>query len=167
MYCQKDFIVMENSVVNASVYSLTNIISEGRNNEENILNGLFLAQNIESQYTMWNWNAECGGCDHTRNNGSETMSLDHHTELSKIAINVYPNPNHGKFGVQLFSPEGGTYTISVYDNLGRLLYASGEHPLIGHTYVPISLDTESDSYFFVRAVVNNQIFVQKVIINQP
>jgi Tfp pilus assembly protein PilE len=167
IFVEEDFKIEKNSSAITSVYSEKHIHSDGdKNGDENELTGLFIAEKIHSKRTNWNWNTACGGCQSTQNKVTTkpVADLSGLIDATQLILNVYPNPNNGNFGVDIFSPEDGNYQVDVYDAFGRLVYTTGKQVLSGPTYVPIELEATAKAQYFVRMSVNGEVFTKAILV---
>jgi len=167
IFVEEDFKIEKNSSAITSVYSEKHIHSEGdKNGDENELTGLFIAEKVHSKRTNWNWNTACGGCQSTQNKVTvePVADLGGLLDATKLILNVYPNPNNGNFGVDIFSPEDGNYQVEVYDAFGRLVYTTGKQTLSGPTYVPIEMEATAGAQYFVRMSVNGEVHTKAILV---
>jgi hypothetical protein len=165
MYVEHDFKASENSVINSSIYSLDEIKVEGDCNNVTKMTGLFIAEKVKSEYTWWNWNTNCGGCDNLNKKSSFAADLQGTIDPTQISFNVYPNPNKGDFGIDIITNQTGTLQIAVIDLLGRTVYSETQ-TLSGPVFVPINLPTAANGQYVVRALINGQAFTKYIVINK-
>jgi hypothetical protein len=80
----------------------------------------------------------------------------------QMKINVYPNPNQGKFRIDLINFESRA-TVSIYNLTGAIFYTS---PLEQMQQNEISLTYLRNGIYFVKVCSNNKQFVKKIIVNK-
>jgi hypothetical protein len=167
IYTEEDFKVEKNSDVIASVYSKKHIHTNGdKSGEEINMTGFYIGEKIESKHTVWNWDTNCEGCQSTQNKVTTkpVADLSGLIDATQLILNVYPNPNNGNFGVDIFSPEDGDYQVDVYDAFGRLVFTTGKQELSGPTYVPIELEATAKAQYFVRMSVNGEVHTKAILV---
>jgi trimeric autotransporter adhesin len=62
-------------------------------------------------------------------------------------LNVYPNPTQGDFALSFNAEKASTWTISIHDALGRLVFNTATELRAGNQLVPVHLDAPSGLYF--------------------
>jgi hypothetical protein len=167
IYTEEDFKVEKNSDVIASVFSQKHIHTNGdKSGEEINMTGFYIGEKIESKHTVWNWDTNCEGCQSTQNKVTTkpVADLSGLIDATQLILNVYPNPNNGNFGVDIFSPEDGDYQVDVYDAFGRLVFTTGKQELSGPTYVPIELEATAKAQYFVRMSVNGEVHTKAILV---
>ncbi len=71
---------------------------------------------------------------------------------------VYPNPSSGEFTIQ-YKPENSSATVSVYDNLGRLVI---QESLKGHT--GLNLSDATGGIYLVRIEDGDRVLTKKILV---
>jgi HYR domain/Secretion system C-terminal sorting domain len=168
IYSEGDVKIHQNSTVNASIYTLKELHTHGEKNGVTEMKGLYIAEKVHSHYTNWNWNTECNSCQDKLNKvESDPIAEDRSglEDANQVKLTVYPNPNRGDFGVDVYSIEDGTVSVTVYNLTGKVVFNSGTMELVGPTYIPIKLDNVAKATYYVRTIVNGKIYVKPVIIN--
>ena len=168
VYVQKEVKIDRNSSVHASIYSLKDMKVHGKKNAVTDMKGLFIAPKVTSTYTHWNWDTICNSCQNSYNKVEAdpiAEDIEGLEEVNNVKLIVYPTPNRGDFGVDVYSINDGTVSVMVYDLTGKVVFNSGEMELVGPTYIPIKLENVAKATYYVRTVVNGKIYVKPVIIN--
>ena len=113
----------------------------------------FGGPNRSYQVTYWN------DLHHVYNNGETTgvksINLD-------FICQVYPNPNNGKFTINLQSEMVQSYKISLVNQLGRIVYTNRIKNSMSHTE-EISLDLAPGLYF-ITIENSDSKSVEKIIV---
>jgi hypothetical protein len=81
--------------------------------------------------------------------------------LAKMQVKVYPNPNNGRFTINLINFKNRT-SVSVYNMTGSVFYQS---ELEYTTPNEINLPFIRLGIYFIRVISGNDQFVKKIIIN--
>ena len=164
IYVEEDFIISQNSTFNGSVYSLKNLKTNGQLNKVTAMKGLFIAENIVSRNTSWNWNTNCRSCVSSRRSNSITTSDDNaFIDANSVSVNLYPNPSNGVFSIDIFSPEDGNVNVTIYDVYGRLVYTTGSTTLTGPKQIEMDLSKLSKGTYLAVVQVNDTLVNKKVI----
>jgi hypothetical protein len=151
----------------ASVYSDKHIHVDGKKNKTTTMKGMYIAEKIESKYGTWGWNTNCGSCSvvfNKRNEATPSEDLSGLIDASNIRVRTYPNPNSGNFELEVMNATSGTMNVQVYDAFGKEIYSSGEVEISGATNLPIAIETAASGYYYVKAYINGEMFVSKVLI---
>lgn len=88
-------------------------------------------------------------------------------ELSQSNIRVYPVPNDGRFTISIESPADETYTIRIFDQIGRSVYEVSEQPANGTIEKQVDLRSLVNGLYSVVILNGNHKVVKKVLINRP
>ncbi|MEI7725131.1 MAG: T9SS type A sorting domain-containing protein [Bacteroidota bacterium] len=86
-------------------------------------------------------------------------------ELSASRINVYPVPNDGRFTVSITSPAAETYSIQVFDQVGRRIYEISDLQVNGTVEKQIDLRPVAGGVYSVVIMNRDRKVVKKVLIN--
>lgn len=84
--------------------------------------------------------------------------------LSISNFNVYPNPNHGKFEIELNSMKNQEVQLEVYDLLGARVYSEVLSIPIGSYLKSIDLSTYPSQTYLLSLKTSESKIVQRVII---
>ncbi len=155
------------SSINASIYSLGKIETTGTSASRVSMKGMFLANRVVSYYTDWNWNDSCTTCSTTDMDTS--FGAPQQTGLTAaniIELNVYPNPNTGKFSIEFNSMQAGPLKIVVYNYLGQELYNISRPDFTGSTSMDFDLRDVASSFYIVKIEINGQVLYRKVLVNK-
>ncbi|MBK9590759.1 MAG: T9SS type A sorting domain-containing protein [Crocinitomicaceae bacterium] len=95
-----------------------------------------------------------------------SLSVDDATSVAP-AFTVYPNPNQGDFSLVLDHFTGDQIEITVYNELGALVYLEtiSENNPEGYLEKNISLTDVPPGMYLVRVVSDNAIHTERIIIN--
>lgn len=91
---------------------------------------------------------------------SEKSILIHHD--LEPGIKIYPNPNNGKFNIQLFGIEGRTL-IEVHDYLGQLIDRFEVQSILNGLTVPYSLSGKAAGVYVVTITNGYEHYYKKVV----
>jgi hypothetical protein len=78
-----------------------------------------------------------------------------------VQVDLYPNPNHGKFKIDLINFEERA-TVCVYNLTGAVFYKSSLGQIIQNE---VNIPYLRKGIYFVRIIGNNKQFVKKIIVN--
>jgi hypothetical protein len=160
--------VDKSSVVNASAYSNDEIKVQGNSNNPVYMKGMFIGQKVESHYTYWNWNTSCGSCSGNNKTDLPQTKIADETGLftpESLMINAYPNPNNGKFKLELSSPDKGELKVKIYDYTGKEIYTGGNLDFNGNMFLPIDIDHAASGYYLLRIELNGQTYSKNITVD--
>jgi hypothetical protein len=80
-------------------------------------------------------------------------------------MNVFPNPNNGTFSIQITSSEQGNVAVQVLDLVGREVFQISGTFDTNLTF-PVNLEFLAEGQYIVKAKVNDQVLVQRVLIHK-
>lgn len=80
-------------------------------------------------------------------------------------MSVYPNPTNGTFSIQYSLTERSDVSISVYDAIGKELYATSAQG-VTHDNLQVDLSNESEGVYFVRLISDKGSIVKKVVLTR-
>lgn len=166
VYARDEFEVERGSTVFGAIYSLEEIETEGTNSARVTMKGLFIGEEVEGEYTTWNWNNVCTGC--SLNKTQPTAQADNNRTYAKdeININVFPNPTEGPFNVEINSAITGPLTITVLNYLGQEVQTISKPNFNGTASVRIDLQDAASTYYMVRIEMGGQTLYRKVILTK-
>jgi hypothetical protein len=85
---------------------------------------------------------------------TQTLTVTDCTGLEELglgkSVQLYPNPNNGIFTISIADAEFRTLQISVYDALGREIFANNFKDVYGNFTTPILLEGIQGGVYFVR-----------------
>ena len=84
--------------------------------------------------------------------------------ISHAHLDIYPNPNAGKFVVSFDSFQKEAMTIELSDLLGRVLIRTKKNTSIGNNSVPVNAENLSSGIYNVRILSNGLIDIKELII---
>jgi len=83
---------------------------------------------------------------------------------NKININLYPNPNHGTFFMNIEGNENN-FELFIYNHIGEIVYS--QKNLQPNNEYPISMEKNANGIYFAEIKQNNQLIsTQKIILNR-
>jgi hypothetical protein len=86
-------------------------------------------------------------------------------ELSASQINVYPVPNDGRFTVSITAPSSETFSIRVFDQVGRKIFEISDLQVNGAIEKQIDLRPVSGGVYSVVIMNREGKVVKKVLVN--
>lgn len=89
--------------------------------------------------------------------GVENVSADN-------IVQVYPNPNNGKFNVKLNLPSTENVKLEVYNMLGSKVMDIAEGSL-SNEFFEVVMPASSNGVYFVRMTVNGTVINKKIVLN--
>ena len=87
---------------------------------------------------------------------------DHFGENS---IDVYPNPNHGDFTLNVYSVTGDIYEISIMDLAGKQIYSEQVSCKPGDNEIKLKLNDIREGMYMLRIRKGNEVVAKKLFIN--
>lgn len=87
-----------------------------------------------------------------------------HRWVDQNWINIYPNPNSGKFTLELNHP-GKYLVIHIYDLTGKVVFESSEKPEGSHFLKIIDIGEFQKGVYFIRLTTIDRVGVRQIIIN--
>ncbi|MFK8044888.1 MAG: T9SS type A sorting domain-containing protein [Crocinitomicaceae bacterium] len=98
---------------------------------------------------------EKDGCTKTTN-CIRIQSLDL-TRFKEDAFNVYPNPSHGLFFIELYADEPNT-KVEITNSLGQIVYQSN----LSRSITPLRLNS-MESGLYIVSVIGSEAIIRKTI----
>jgi hypothetical protein len=95
----------------------------------------------------------------TKSSEIETIVSTDNNLLSEMQVKVYPNPNNGRFTINLINFESRAL-VSIYNLTGTVFYQSGIEEL---NQTEINLPYLRNGIYFIRVTSDNKQFVKKII----
>ncbi len=80
-----------------------------------------------------------------------------------LALDIYPNPNKGRFTVELSHPGRVSANIMIMNNIGEAVY-SRKIEITGHVSKTIDLHTLSKGVYYLRVQTDKELITGKVVI---
>lgn len=96
----------------------------------------------------------------TKEAGTEMRKSDNFKGLSQL--NVYPNPNEGKFNLQFNLAEQGNTKVAIYDMKGNVVYNEDLPGFKGNYNKAIDLSQQSRGMYIIRISQNDKTITRKV-----
>jgi hypothetical protein len=130
------------------------------------MQGMFIAEKVESEYATWNKNTECNSCNQFNKRSSDVKEdLSGLIDPKSVSLNVYPNPSNGSFGVDVVTSEQGNMNVTVIDMMGRVMYTE-KVELTGPVFVPVNLQNITDGSYFVKVEINGKFYTKRLYIER-
>jgi hypothetical protein len=167
VYAMDEVDIDKGSTINGSIYSLEKIEVEGTYNAQVSMKGLFIGEEIEAEYSTWNWNSVCTGCslNKTESSAAENENIKS-TLTDEIQFNVFPNPTTGKFNIEINSTLEGPLKITVYNYLGEEVQTFIKPNFTGTATVKVDLKDAASSYYLVKVEMAGRTLYKKVILTK-
>ncbi len=80
------------------------------------------------------------------------------------SVNVYPNPAHDNFSLNISLAKTQAITISVVDLLGQVMRSETRTATAGTTQLPVNTTGWSEGIYMVQVKTETGVFVQRVVI---
>ncbi len=167
VYGRKEVEIERGSVVNAAIYSLSEIEAEGTSTARVSMNGMFIGSEVEGHYTSWNWNNICVGCTLNKTQPVASNS-DNANDIGKdeVSLNVFPNPSTGRFNIEINSTLEGLLRVTVLNYLGQEVQTVVKPNFTGTASVRVDLNDVASSYYMVKVEMAGQTRYRKVILTK-
>ena len=81
-------------------------------------------------------------------------------------INLYPNPNQGKFKIDFKTSVKEPLDIRIYDTLGNVVFSENVDDFTGAYKNEINLNGNSSSNYFLVIMQDEKVMTEKVIVRQ-
>jgi photosystem II stability/assembly factor-like uncharacterized protein len=75
--------------------------------------------------------------------------------IANIDIQITPNPNNGRFSINLSSNESYKSRLNVIDVMGKVVYSIEINILLGETVIELKLEQLNSGVYFVQLLHNN------------
>jgi len=86
--------------------------------------------------------------------------------LTDNNIQIYPNPNNGKFTLKMDIDKSQNIQIEITDMLGQIIYAENLNSFNGIYQKQIDLKEYSNGIYTVKVNTNKEIVIRKLILNK-
>ena len=97
-------------------------------------------------------------------NGISYSINDYYSEYIDNIGKVYPNPATDHANIEVFFKQASIIQISVYNQLGMLVYRSSESKNCGKHIIPIKLEHLSKGFYNIQiSAIDNANFIRKLI----
>jgi len=164
IYCGGDYGLKKNSKFVGSVYTPLEIKVEGNINYRDYMYGMYIAKKIESHWTYWNWNSSCCPCSGSNKTDLSPEADEKGLLKDELYMNAFPNPNDGRFDLEVVSEDKGTLQITVFDFTGKMVY-NKDLDFTGRTIIPVELMNQTTGYYLVRVELNGATYSKRIMIN--
>lgn len=108
----------------------------------------------------------------SRSNVANTMAIVppdttgvYQVYANNLNINIYPNPNNGKFTIETISQSRENINIQVFNTIGKLVYSENNVEVIGRMNKEINLNDMPRGIYFVRLINENVNIVRRIVIH--
>ena len=167
IYARKEVEIDRGSTINAAIYSLEEIETEGTSTARVAMNGMFIANEVEGKYTSWNWNNVCVGCALNKTQPfASNPALDNEQGNDQVSLNVFPNPTTGRFNIEINSTLEGPLTITVFNYLGQEVQREVKSNFTGTASVRVDLHDAASTYYMVKVEMAGQTLYKKVVLTK-
>ncbi|HOU99122.1 MAG TPA: PKD domain-containing protein, partial [Bacteroidales bacterium] len=146
-----------------------------------------------SNATTWSWNFGDGNTDNvqdpthnyttdgmynvqlvvTNSCGSDTASQNINVIIDNIAVtsnelslSAYPNPNNGKFNLNLSSVYTGKITINVFDENGRKVMTNDMNKVTAKMQIPMDLRTIAKGVYRITVQMGDKLIHVNMVIDR-
>ena len=167
IYARKDITIEKGSSFTGIIYTLDKIEAKGQSSGQISMKGMFIAEKIESNHTLWNWNTNCSGCSLNKTKVTIINESTIPSHPSELQFNVYPNPTNGVFNVEINSYQAGNLNIRIFNYLGQEIRSINKPEFWGFMNEKIDLTAESSTYFIIKIETGGQILSRKLIVTKP
>ncbi len=82
-----------------------------------------------------------------------------------VEYNVFPNPSSGTFNLDVMSNQSGQLNLTITDLMGRTILTDS-HAISQFTSLPISLTSAASGTYFLKAEMNGEVFVKRIVLNK-
>jgi hypothetical protein len=133
-----------------------------------VLDGMFYPEtagvgNHTITYTVTGEN----GCENYAEqviNVSECIGIDE--VFGGMKLNIFPNPNTGIFNLEISSLEAENLDITIYNNIGVVVYESRNIEMKGNYSSKIDLSDFSSGLYFINLTKDGSNYTEKIIIQK-
>jgi hypothetical protein len=82
-----------------------------------------------------------------------------------VEYNVNPNPSSGIINLDVKSNQSGQLNLTITDLMGRTI-STESHVISQYTSLPISLTSAASGTYFLKAEMNGEVFVKRIVLNK-
>jgi hypothetical protein len=83
-----------------------------------------------------------------------------------MKLNIFPNPNTGIFNLEISSLEAENLDITIYNNIGVVVYESRNIEMKGNYSSKIDLSDFSSGLYFINLTKDGSNYTEKIIIQK-
>ncbi|MDZ4844879.1 MAG: T9SS type A sorting domain-containing protein, partial [Chitinophagales bacterium] len=84
--------------------------------------------------------------------------------VEESSLQLYPNPNTGKFIAEYYAPEVNNLTIKIYNHLGQNVYTNEKLEFVGELKESIDLDAHPAGMYFLQMQHGDKRILKKIIV---
>jgi hypothetical protein len=168
VYTPEDVEIAKGTVLFGSIYTLSKLESTGSATAMNNLTGMFIAENVHTHYTNFNWSTVCGSCSFLKSNtdlSGNTNEINAESNENNY-VSVYPNPSDGNFNLQVKSVESANVTVQVVTTTGQIILQTTTENPTGAVQIPFDLTDYSNGIYLLKIQVGGNLFIKKVTVNK-
>ena len=114
-------------------------------------------------YFFYNWQVEGGPCTSERSEVTANIEVGIDEQDALLNYSFYPNPNRGKFILNINSQQNQDIMVNVIDVSGKNVY-SDQFRVSGELNKKFDFSDFSKGVYYMKIVSNNKVFNEKVII---
>jgi len=113
-----------------------------------------IVSELEIDYNTYDLYAATFGRGIWKANMSMPLLIDE-INIANIDIQITPNPNHGRFSINLSSNKSYKSKLNVIDVMGKVVYSIEINILLGETVIELKLEQLNSGVYFVQLLHNN------------
>ena len=113
-----------------------------------------IVSELEIDYNTYDLYAATFGRGIWKTDMSMPLVIDE-INIANIDIQITPNPNHGRFSINLSSNESYKSRLNVIDVMGKVVYSIEINILLGETVIELKLEQLNSGVYFVQLLHNN------------
>lgn len=80
-------------------------------------------------------------------------------------VEIYPNPNNGRFTLEINSIGEKTISIQIYNIPGKVIFAEPDVPVRGKTYRTITLDSPPEGLYHMKIEGEKGSVIKRFVVN--
>ncbi|HTB05644.1 MAG TPA: T9SS type A sorting domain-containing protein, partial [Bacteroidia bacterium] len=101
----------------------------------------------------------------SHSNTANTIVLStNNLNIGSDALNIYPNPNNGKFTFELKTTKSEMLRIDIYNMIGEKIYSEDCGKVLGIMTKQMDLSAYSKGVYFVKVVSDNNVYNRRVVV---
>ena len=154
--------------ISGDIYGSCDIIARNTINLSDGFNAFDLSEVHVFTSEVFNGCVDFSGYRKAQNSASENLNDNEKNILlsfietnKKFKLNIFPNPNSGKFNVSLINAKSGIVTsLIIRDISGSQIFQTKTN----QTFLELNLTNISNGVYFVEGVNQDEVYVTKLII---
>ena len=148
VYAEKKVGIKEGATIYANIYTLEKLETKGDCRKRNKLTGMFIAEELKSEYTDFNKNSVCGSCG-TLGKKEIASNTEGVRQSSEDFISVYPNPTKNSASININANYRGTITMNVLSATGEVISTYINNEFNGLELMEINLSNLAVGMYFI------------------